>query len=73
MGKVDKRIQEYLENPLLLSVDAGLEIGEKLRAPIRCETKKEAKNLIVNIWLKQYEQYGYGRYALIHKEQNKET
>ena len=43
MGKVDKRIQEYLENPLLLPVDAGLEIGEKLRAPIRGESKKQAK------------------------------
>ena len=43
MGKVDKRIQECLENPLLLPVDAGLEIGEKLRAPIRGESKKQAK------------------------------
>ena len=43
MGKVDERIQEYLENPLLLPIDAGLEIGEKLRAPIRGESKKQAK------------------------------
>jgi hypothetical protein len=38
-----KRAEEYLTNPLLLSVDAGLEVGEKLRRPLRGESKAEAR------------------------------
>ncbi len=32
---------------------------------------KDALNIIENIWLKEYQQYGYARYALIHKQDNK--
>ncbi|WP_163937287.1 GNAT family N-acetyltransferase [Paraferrimonas sp. SM1919] len=32
---------------------------------------QDALNVITNIWLKEYAQYGYGRYALIHKADNK--
>ncbi len=35
------------------------------------ENKKEAEDLIVNAWLQQYQEYGYGRYALIHKADDK--
>lgn len=32
---------------------------------------EEANNLIKNVWLEDYKNYGYGRYAVIHKEDNK--
>ena len=32
---------------------------------------EDAKEVIQNIWLAEYEKYGYARYALIHKEDNK--
>ncbi|MCO7227470.1 GNAT family N-acetyltransferase [Pleionea sp. CnH1-48] len=35
------------------------------------KTKEDAKGIIEDIWLKEYEQYGYARYALIHKEDNR--
>lgn len=31
----------------------------------------EAENVIKNVWQAEYQQYGYGRYALIHKKDNK--
>ena len=34
-------------------------------------TKKDAENLIRDIWLAEYEKYGYARYALIHKGDRK--
>ncbi|HDS1201086.1 TPA: GNAT family N-acetyltransferase [Shewanella algae] len=34
-------------------------------------TKKDAENLIVNCWQAEYKKYGYSRYALIHKEDDK--
>ncbi|TQV77187.1 GNAT family N-acetyltransferase [Aliikangiella marina] len=37
----------------------------------KVKSKKEALFVIENIWLKEYEQYGYARYALIHKDDNK--
>ncbi|MET1255185.1 GNAT family N-acetyltransferase [Aliikangiella maris] len=36
--------------------------GDKL-----VESRENAKALIENVWLKEYQQYGYARYALIHK------
>ena len=35
------------------------------------KSKKDAENLIRDIWLAEYEQYGYARYALIHKGDRK--
>lgn len=32
---------------------------------------EDARNIIKNVWLSEYEKYGYGRYALIHKADNK--
>ena len=34
-------------------------------------TMDDAKKVITDVWLRDYEQYGYGRYALIHKADNK--
>lgn len=37
-----------------------------------CITSKEqAKKIITDIWLTEYDKYGYGRYALVHKADNK--
>lgn len=35
------------------------------------QTKTDAKYIIENVWMSEYEKYGYGRYALIHKQDNK--
>jgi len=35
------------------------------------ESKEEAEKIIKDIWLAEYEKYGYARYALVHKEDNK--
>lgn len=35
------------------------------------KTKKDAEGIIRNIWLKEYQKYGYARYALIHKGDQK--
>lgn len=34
-------------------------------------SKQEAENLIRNVWLAEYEKYGYARYALVHKGDQK--
>ncbi len=34
-------------------------------------TKKDAEKIIRGVWLKEYEQFGYARYALIHKADKK--
>ncbi len=34
-------------------------------------TKADALNVIESVWLKEYEQYGYARYALVHKGDDK--
>jgi len=35
------------------------------------KSKSDAENIIKNIWLTEYEKYGYARYALIHKGDKK--
>jgi ribosomal-protein-alanine N-acetyltransferase len=35
------------------------------------KNKQDAENIIKSIWLAEYEKYGYARYALIHKVDNK--
>ncbi len=35
------------------------------------ETIEQAKKIITDIWLPEYQQYGYARYALVHKGDNK--
>ena len=35
------------------------------------QNREEARSIITDIWLPEYEKYGYGRYALIHKGDNK--
>ena len=35
------------------------------------ETLGEAKDLIQNVWLSDYEKFGYGRWAVIYKPDNK--
>lgn len=32
---------------------------------------EQAKAIITDIWLPEYKKYGYGRYALVHKEDNR--
>ncbi len=34
-------------------------------------SKEQALSLIENVWLKDYQEYGYGRFAVIHKIDNK--
>ena len=36
-----------------------------------CDTLEASTKVIKKLWLKEYETYGYARYALIHKEHNK--
>jgi ribosomal-protein-alanine N-acetyltransferase len=35
------------------------------------QSKQDAENLIKTVWLAEYEKYGYARYALIHKGDQK--
>jgi len=35
------------------------------------KNKQDAQKIIQNVWLAEYEKYGYARYALIHKVDNK--
>ncbi|TPH16589.1 GNAT family N-acetyltransferase [Litorilituus lipolyticus] len=35
------------------------------------KNKADAQSIIENVWLAEYEKYGYARYALIHKADNK--
>ncbi len=35
------------------------------------ETLEDAEEVISNVWIAEYKKYGYARYALIHKEDNK--
>jgi RimJ/RimL family protein N-acetyltransferase len=35
------------------------------------ETKEAAERIIKDIWLAEYKKYGYARYALVHKADNK--
>ncbi|NMP16309.1 GNAT family N-acetyltransferase [Thalassotalea sp. Y01] len=34
-------------------------------------SKDDAMRIIKNVWLNEYEKHGYGRYALVHKRENK--
>jgi RimJ/RimL family protein N-acetyltransferase len=36
-----------------------------------CENLAEAKKIITDVWYKDYEQFGYGRWAVIYKPDNK--
>jgi len=35
------------------------------------KSKERAKEIITDIWLKDYEKYGYGRWAVVYKPENK--
>lgn len=35
------------------------------------QTKADARQVIEQIWMNEYQRYGYARYALIHKQDNK--
>ncbi|MBU2884038.1 GNAT family N-acetyltransferase [Psychrosphaera sp. B3R10] len=35
------------------------------------QTLDDAKNVITQVWFSDYEKYGYGRYAIVHKKDNK--
>lgn len=35
------------------------------------QTLEDAENVITNVWLSDYAKYGYGRFAVVHKEDNK--
>ncbi|WP_199611057.1 GNAT family N-acetyltransferase [Flocculibacter collagenilyticus] len=35
------------------------------------KTLTDAKNIIANIWLREYKEYGYGRWAVVEKSSNK--
>jgi ribosomal-protein-alanine N-acetyltransferase len=35
-----------------------------------CTTLTDAENIIANIWLVEYQQYGFGRWAVVFKETN---
>ena len=35
------------------------------------QTRQDAEHVIRDIWIAEYEKYGYARYALIHKEENR--
>ncbi len=60
----------------LEDIDAVFEFGKNLEVahltgdPVYTD-KSEAEDVIRNIWLAEYEKYGYARYALVHKTDNK--
>jgi ribosomal-protein-alanine N-acetyltransferase len=43
----------------------------KLTGDICLETIEQAKEIITDIWLPEYKKYGYARYALVHKGDDK--
>lgn len=57
----EEGVLEFCSNPL-----AQQHTGDIVR-----ETLEEAIGLIKNVWLKDYANYGYGRFAVIHKADNK--
>jgi len=57
----EEGVLEFCSNPL-----AQQHTGDVVR-----NTLEEAVGLIKNVWLKDYEKYGYGRFAVIHKADNK--
>ncbi|MCW8879349.1 MAG: GNAT family N-acetyltransferase [Kangiellaceae bacterium] len=55
----------------VLEFDNHDAVHEFLSPGDRVKTVKQAKQIISDIWQKEYEQYGYARYALIYRPENK--
>ncbi|MGK0364574.1 GNAT family N-acetyltransferase [Patiriisocius sp. Uisw_017] len=58
---VEDGVYEFASNPEV----------QKLTGDKNAVFKNDTRKLITDIWLKDYESYGYGRFAIIHKEDNK--
>ncbi len=44
---------------------------QKYTGDILLKSVDQAKNIIKNVWLVDYKKYGYGRWAVVHKKDNK--
>ena len=44
---------------------------QKYTGDILLRSENEAKKIIQNIWFSDYKKYGYGRWAVVHKSDNK--
>jgi len=56
-----KAVLAFGSNPKVIA-----QTGDKI-----INTKKEALDIINNVWLKEYNSIGYGRYAVVYKPDNK--
>ena len=57
-------------------VDGVLEFSsnpetQKFTGDVMRTTKAEVENIIQNVWFSDYKKYGYGRFAVVHKQDNK--
>jgi RimJ/RimL family protein N-acetyltransferase len=44
---------------------------QKYTGDVTLETVEEAKDIIKNVWFSDYKKYGYGRWAVVYKPENK--
>ncbi|TLX49638.1 GNAT family N-acetyltransferase [Pseudoalteromonas ruthenica] len=51
--------------------NANTEVTRYTGDPAQISTSEQARRLIKDVWLHEYERYGYARYALIHKQHNR--
>jgi RimJ/RimL family protein N-acetyltransferase len=69
--------ERLLLRPFMLGDEAGVlefasnTLTQQHTGDIVRTSMEEVKQLIQNVWLHDYDTYGYGRFAVIHKKDNK--
>lgn len=56
--------------PQVLELNSNPQV-QKYTGDVLIKTPEEAKETISSVWFKDYEKYGYGRFAVIYKPENK--
>ncbi|MGK0385641.1 MAG: ribosomal-protein-alanine N-acetyltransferase [Patiriisocius sp.] len=77
MKPITLETERLLLRPFKLGDEAGVlefasnTLTQQYTGDIVRTSMEEVKQLIQNVWLHDYATYGYGRFAVIHKEDNK--
>ena len=56
--------------PAVFEFNSNVEV-QKYTGDVLLKTLDEAKKIITDIWLPEYEKYGYARWAVVYKAENK--
>ncbi len=77
MNKVQLETDRLLLRPFKMGDENGVlefcsnKLAQQHTGDVVRSTLQEAVSLIQDVWLADYEKYGYGRFAVIHKNDNK--